>query len=702
MGENLLDTDLMYLKGMGERRASVLKKELNLNTWRDLLYYFPFRYVDKSQYLCINQISSEDVYVQIKGIICAKKILGGPRNQRLIYTLEDPTGRIDIIFFKGLNWIDKKIKGGKEYVIFGKPSLFKNSYSFIHPEIEEALMYEQEAIKEKFSPIYHTSEKMKKSFLTSKSMGKLIKVLLLEIEDKIKETLPSYVLRLNNLMPLYQSLTEIHFPSCTEKLAKAKYRLKFEELFLLQIGHFYEKGRRLSKSEGFVFSKVGKNFNDFYNNNLPFTLTNAQKRVIKKIRNDMRSTHQMNRLLQGDVGSGKTLVALMCMLIALDNGFQASLLAPTEILAVQHYNNINKFLRGLNINVALLQGSVKGKARKNILSNLAEGSIDILVGTHAILEDSVVFHNLGFVVIDEQHRFGVEQRSRMWKKNKEKPPHVLVMTATPIPRTLAMTAYGDLDYSIIDELPPDRKPVKTIHLFDRDILRMFAFMRRQIEAGRQIYVVYPLINENETLDLKDLMDGYESMAREFPQPKYQISIVHGQMKQADKDYEMQRFAKGETQIMVATTVIEVGVDVSNATVMIIENSERFGLSQMHQLRGRVGRGAEQSYCILRSKDKLSKEAKHKIEIMCQTNDGFVLAQEDLKMRGPGNIAGTQQSGVLELKIADIIKDEHVVRRSRDFAKSVFEKDPTFTDKENTLILDYLKEKHPVTDYSQIS
>ncbi|MDO5760064.1 MAG: ATP-dependent DNA helicase RecG [Bacteroidota bacterium] len=702
MEDNILLYDLTFLKGVGEKRALILKKDLGLSTWHDLLYYFPFRYVDKSQYLTINQISSEDVYIQIKGKIREKKLLGGTKNQRLVYIFEDKTGRVEIVFFKGLNWIDKKIQGGREYVIFGKPTLFQNTYSFIHPEIEDALVYEQEAIKEKFSPMYHTSERMKKNFLTSKTISKLIKTLLVEVNEKIEETLPEYAIELNRLMPLAKALREIHFPSSTEQLAKARYRLKFEELFLLQIGHLYEKGRRLSKSDGFVFQKVGKYFNDFYSKNLPFTLTNAQKRVIKEIRNDTRSGHQMNRLLQGDVGSGKTLVALMCMLIALDNDFQATILAPTEILAMQHYNSISKFLRGMNINVALLQGSIKGKARKNILSNLAEGSIDILVGTHAILEDSVVFKNLGFVVIDEQHRFGVEQRSRMWRKNKVKPPHILVMTATPIPRTLAMTAYGDLDYSIIDELPPGRKPVKTIHLFDRDILKMFAFMHRQIDAGRQIYVVYPLINENESLDLKDLMDGYNSMEREFPKPKYQISIVHGQMKEDAKDYEMQRFIKGETQIMVATTVIEVGVDVSNATVMIIENSERFGLSQLHQLRGRVGRGAEQSYCILRSKDNLSKDAKHKIEIMCQTNDGFVLATEDLKMRGPGNIAGTEQSGVLELKIADIIKDEPIVRRSRDFANIVFEKDPTFTHKDNELLRKYLETTHPITDFSQIS
>ncbi|MBR1770375.1 MAG: ATP-dependent DNA helicase RecG [Bacteroidales bacterium] len=699
---NILQRDLTFLKGVGEKRANIIKRELNIASWGDLLYHFPYRYVDKSQYFKINQIVSEDLYVQIRGVIMGKSYKQSGKTQRLVYTFQDGTGIAELVFFKGLSWIEKKLLPNKEYVIFGKPTKFKNTFSFVHPEIEEALIYANQSIEEKFSPMYNTSERMKKAFINSKTVSKYIKEILIETEGRLEETLPDYVLKLNNLYPLQTALREIHFPSSANSLAKAKYRLKFEELFLLQLGHLFEKGRRISKSKGFVFSNVGEKFNSFYSENLPFPLTNAQKRVIKEIRKDMRSGHQMNRLLQGDVGSGKTLVALMCMLIAIDNGFQTALLAPTEILATQHYHSLTKFLAGLNVNVALLQGSIKGKARKNILSNLEEGAIDIIVGTHAVLEDTVVFSNLGLAVIDEQHRFWVKQRSKMWQKNNVLPPHILVMTATPIPRTLAMTAYGDLDYSVIDELPPGRKPIRTVHLYDRDILKMFAFMHRQIKEGRQIYIVYPLINENETMDVKDLMDGYESIVREFPLPEYQISIVHGQMKEADKDYEMQRFAKGQTNIMVATTVIEVGVDVSNATVMIIENSERFGLSQLHQLRGRVGRGGNQSYCILRTKDNLSKEAAHKIDVMCQSNDGFVLAEEDLKMRGPGNISGTEQSGILDLKIADIIKDEPIVRRARDFAALVFDKDNSLTHPDNILLRNAVLKQRPLTDFSKIS
>lgn len=703
MENNILQKDIMYLKGVGEKKALVLKKELNVFTLGDMLYHFPYKYIDKSNYFTINQIASEDVYIQIKGYLVSKEYKKTGKTQRLVYTLEDKTGRVEIVFFKGLSWIDKKLQPKREYTVFGKPTRFQNTYSFIHPDIEESVVYANQTIEEKFSPLYNTTEKMKHSFLNSKALSKIIKEILIETEYRIPETLPQYVLELNRLMPLSKALREIHFPTSNDNLAKARYRLKFEELLILQLGHLFEKGRRIQKSKGFIFSKVGDKFNSFYENNLPFTLTNAQKRVIKEIRNDMRSSHQMNRLLQGDVGSGKTLVALMCMLIAIDNGFQAALLAPTEILSLQHYNSITKLLKGLNVNVALLQGSIKGKARKNVLSNLQEGAIDIIVGTHAILEDTVVFNNLGLAIIDEQHRFGVRQRSKMWEKNKECPPHILVMTATPIPRTLAMTAYGDLDYSIIDELPPGRKPIQTIHLFDRDILKMFSFMHKQIAAGRQIYIVYPLINESEKMeDVKDLMDGYESIVREFPLPQYNISIVHGQMDEQAKDYEMQRFVKGQTQIMVATTVIEVGVDVSNATVMIIENSERFGLSQLHQLRGRVGRGESQSYCILRTKDNISKDARRKIEVMCETNDGFVLAEEDLKMRGPGSISGTEQSGVLDLRIADIIKDEPIVRRARDFAELIFDKDPSITHPDNALLRYQITKQRPITDFSKIS
>ena len=702
MENDIFQNELTFLKGVGENRANILKKELGIATWGDLLYYFPYRYIDKSKYYSIAEINSDDIYVQVKGIVQSKELIGGGKNKRLIVYFADRTGRIELVFFKGLQWITNKLITGKEYVIFGKPSAFNGGYNFIHPEIEERAKYENEVSSVKYMPLYNTTEKMKNSYLNTKALAKITYSLLSEVANKIPETLPQYIIKQNNLLSLNRSLIEIHYPSSPENLSKAKLRLKFEELFFLQLGHFVEKLRRNEKSEGFVFSKVGKHFNSFYKNNLPFELTNAQKRVIKEIRNDMRTTHQMNRLLQGDVGSGKTLVALMSMLIAIDNGFQAALLAPTEILSQQHYNSICKFLKGMNLNVALLLGSVKGKARKNILSNLEDGSIDIIIGTHALLEDSVVFNKLGLAVIDEQHRFGVEQRSKMWGKNNDIPPHILVMTATPIPRTLAMTAYGDLEYSVIDELPPGRKPIQTIHLYDRDILKMYVFMHKQIQEGRQIYVVYPLINESEKLDIKDLMDGYESLVREFPLPKYQISIVHGQLKNEDKEFEMQRFVKGQTQIMVATTVIEVGVDVSNATVMIVENSERFGLSQLHQLRGRVGRGAEQSYCILRTKDNLSKEAAHRIDIMCSTNDGFVLAEEDLKMRGPGSISGTAQSGVLDLKIADIVKDEPIVRRCKEFAQAVLKNDPFLQHPDNELLLKYINKHHPITDFSKIS
>lgn len=700
--ENILYNEIKFLKGVGDKRAAVLSKELGVNTWGDLLYHFPYKYIDRSQYYTISQINSEDVHVQVKGIVHEKEVVGNGASKRLVIYFADKTGEVELVFFKGLKWIYDKVHIGKEYVIFGKPSRFQDTFNFVHPEIEERAKYESEATGEKFMPLYNTTEKMKNSFLNTKALSKIIYTLLQEVCNQIPETLPKYVIEQNQLVSLNRALIEIHFPSSTENLAKAKLRLKFEELFFLQLGHLVEKGRRTQKSKGFIFSTIGEHFNNFYSKNLPFSLTGAQKKVITEIRNDMRSGHQMNRLLQGDVGSGKTLVALMSMLIAIDNGFQAALLAPTEILSQQHYNSICKFLKGLNVNVALLLGSVKGKARKNILSNLEEGSIDIIIGTHALLEDNVVFKNLGLAVIDEQHRFGVEQRSRMWQKNRVKPPHILVMTATPIPRTLAMTCYGDLDISIIDELPPGRKPIQTIHLYDRDILKMFHFMHQQIKAGRQIYVVYPLINESEKLDIKDLMDGYESLVREFPLPEYQISIVHGQMKNEDKDYEMQRFAKGISNIMVATTVIEVGVDVSNATVMIIENSERFGLSQLHQLRGRVGRGSEQSYCILRTKDNLSKESAHRIDIMCQTNNGFELAEEDLKMRGPGSISGTEQSGVMDLRIADIIKDEPIVARTRQFANAIIANDPMLEHPDNALLKRYILRKHPITDFSKIS
>lgn len=699
---NPLDKEIKYLMGVGEKKAAVLEKELGIKYYKDLLYYFPYRYIDRSRYWKINEINSDEVYVQIKGIIRDKELVGVGKNERLVVGLTDDTGRVEIIFFKGIAWITSKLIIGQEYVVFGKPSRFKDSFNFVHPEMEQTHYYADQTEREKYLPLYNTTEKMKNSYLNSKNMAKLTRGLVLEINNLIPETLPFYIRQQYNLLSLNDALFEIHNPSSPEKIKQARLRLKFEELFFLQLIHLIQKTTRIEKSNGFIFSHIGKHFNDFYNKNLPFDLTNAQKRVVKEIRNDMRSGHQMNRLLQGDVGSGKTLVALLCMLIAIDNGFQASILAPTELLAIQHYNSISKFLSGLDINVALLIGSVKQKERKTLLPQIKDGTINILIGTHAILEDNVEFSNLGLAVIDEQHRFGVEQRSKMWNKNTDKPPHILVMTATPIPRTLAMTVYGDLDYSVIDELPPGRKPIKTIHCYDKDILKLYAFMHRQIKEGHQIYVVYPLINESKKMDLKDLMDGYDNMVREFPLPEYQISIVHGQQKPELKEYEMQRFIKGQTNIMIATTVIEVGVDVKNACVMIIENSERFGLSQLHQLRGRVGRSDTQSYCVLKTKDDLSSESRKRIKTMCQTNNGFEIAQADLQLRGPGDIAGTRQSGILDLKIADIVKDEPLVKEARQMALFVLNNDKTLSLPENKLLRDYILKKHPITDFSKIS
>lgn len=701
MQSNILNTDIKYLKGVGDKRAEILKKELSINTYEDLLYYFPFRYLDRRDYTKIKDIQSEDIYIQVKGKISDKETISNGKAKRLIVGFMDETGRVELVFFAGLKWIYDKLIIGKEYIVFGKPSIFKDTFNFVHPEVEllETYIKTQDT---NFLPIYGTTEKMKNSYLSSKALAKITLSLIKEIHGHITETLPEYITKHYHLIPLQLALENIHYPDSPEMLNKAQLRLKFEELFFMQLANQIKKQYHIIKSKGFVFSKVGNIFNTFYKNNLKFELTNAQKRVIKEIREDLRSSHQMNRLLQGDVGSGKTLVALMCMLIALDNNFQAALLAPTEILAEQHFNSITQFLNGMNINVALLTGSIKGKARKNILSNLAEGSIDILIGTHAVLEDTVVFHNLGLAVIDEQHRFGVEQRSKMWTKNKTLAPHILVMTATPIPRTLAMTVYGDLDYSVIDELPPGRKPINTLHVFQSSVLKVYDFMRKQIDKGRQIYIVYPLIKESEKMDLKDLMDGFTDVSAQFSLPKYQVSIVHGQMKAEDKAYEMERFAKGITNIMVATTVIEVGVDVKNATVMIIQNAERFGLSQLHQLRGRVGRGDNQSYCILMTKNELSAESKKRIDIMCSTNDGFVLAQEDLALRGPGSISGTQQSGVLSLKIADIVKDEPIVRTTRDLAIYIVQNDPQLSNPNNELLRIYIQKNHSSNDYSKIS
>lgn len=694
-----LKTKIEYLKGVGSKKADILRKEINISTYYDLLYYFPYRYVDKTHYVKISEIQSSEIYIQVVGKIVDTELIGNGRSTRLIAKLADDTGVIDLVFFKGLKWVKESLIIGNYYVIFGKPTLFNNEYNFAHPEFESLVSHQQQEA-EKFSPQYNTSEKMKNSFLNSKAISKLTKTLIQNI-DYLPETLPKYIIQQLNLISYEEALKQIHFPKTPELLERAKTRLKFEELFFLQLENQVMKNHRVEKSKGFVFSVVGENFNNFYKNHLPFSLTNAQQRAIKEIRNDMRTSHQMNRLLQGDVGSGKTIVGLFSMLIAIDNGFQATMIAPTEILAQQHFNSISKYMSQMPIKVELLTGSTKLKERKKIFPKLIEGEINILIGTHAILEDNVVFNNLGLCIIDEQHRFGVEQRAKMWKKNTT-PPHILVMTATPIPRTLAMTVYGDLDSSVLDELPPGRKPIKTLHIYDSSRLKLFSFMHKEIAQGRQIYIVYPLIKESEKLDLKDLMDGYESIAREFPLPKYQISIVHGQMKPADKDFEMDRFKNGKTNIMVSTTVIEVGVDVPNASVMVIENAERFGLSQLHQLRGRVGRGADQSYCILVSSYKLSSEAQTRIQTMCNTNDGFEIAEVDLRLRGPGEITGTKQSGILDLKIADIVKDEKLLKLARYLAMEIIDKDPSLSLVDNQILKQHFNNKKSLKDYSKIS
>lgn len=686
--------------GIGDKKASILAKELGLFTLKDLFEYYPYRYVDKSRFIKIAEVRSAEVYTLLLGKVIAKQIVGGTKSQRLVVRLADETGSIEMVFFRGIRWINESIDIGAIYVVFGKPNYFNGTFNLPHPEFEK-FNPQKDYKKEKFMPLYNTTERMKTAFLASKQLSKIISDAVKKYSSLIEEILPQYIIDAYHLCSRRDAIACIHSPLGEETLAKARFRLKFEELFFMQAEHLLIKSNRKSNSRGFVFSKVGENFNTFFSKYLPFELTNAQKRVVKEIRNDMRTGSQMNRLLQGDVGSGKTLVALLSMLIALDNGYQATLIAPTEILAMQHFQSINRFIGDMNINVSLLTGSIKGKSRKHLLTSLADGSINILIGTHAILEENVIFNNLGLVVIDEQHRFGVEQRAKMWTKNTIA-PHILVMTATPICRTLAMSIYGDLDYSVIDELPSGRKPILTTHLYDRDVLRLFDFMKKQIEQGRQIYVVYPLIKESEKLDLKDLMDGYESIERAFPLPQYQISIVHGQMKPEDKEYEMQRFKKGITNIMVATTVIEVGVDVPNATVMVIENAERFGLAQLHQLRGRVGRGANQSYCILRTKDELSSEARFRIETMCSTNDGFEISRADLQLRGPGDVSGTRQSGVLDLKVADIVKDEGLMAQVRTLAQNVLADDPNLTKPQNLPIRNYFMTKHKVSDFSMIS
>ncbi len=685
---DLSTRDIKYLPGVGPQRASLLAKELNIVSFKDLLYYFPYKYVDRSRIYTIREIDGNMPYIQLRGKFLSFETFGEGRQRRLVGHFSDGTGVMDAVWFQGLKFVMGKIKAGVEYIIFGKPTVFGGRINVAHPDVDEAdeLIVGNMGLQ----PYYNTTEKMKRMLINSHAVEKLMRNLFHAIQrEPFEETLSPWMVESFHLMPLAEALYNIHFPQNPELLRKAQYRLKFEELFYVQLNILRYTKERRNKFRGLPFEHVGEIFNTFYSQNLPFQLTGAQKRVIKEMRRDMGSGRQMNRLLQGDVGSGKTLVALMTMLIALDNGYQACMMAPTEILANQHYETICRFLAGMNVRVELLTGNVKGKRRETILKDLLTGDVKILIGTHAVIEDTVNFSSLGLVVIDEQHRFGVAQRAKLWSKNIY-PPHVLVMTATPIPRTLAMTLYGDLDVSVIDELPPGRKPIQTVHQFDNRRASLYAFIRKQIEAGRQVYIVYPLIQESEKMDIKNLEDGYTNICEEFPE--YRVSKVHGKMKPAEKDAEMQRFLAKQTQIMVATTVIEVGVNVPNASVMVIENAERFGLSQLHQLRGRVGRGADQSYCILVTGYKLSEETRKRISIMVETNDGFEIAEADLKLRGPGDLEGTQQSGVaFDLKIADIARDGQLLQYVRDIAERLLDEDPQCENPKNQVVWQQLKE-----------
>ena len=680
-----LQTPIDYLKGVGPSRADLLRKELGIHTYQDLLNLFPNRYLDRTKYFKINELQANNAEVQIIGKIIKFEEIAQKRGKRLVATFKDDTGVMELVWFRGQKWIKDALKLNTEYVVFGKTNYYNGKFSIPHPDTELLAEHEQN-LRSSMQAIYPSTEKLSNRGITNRVMTKIMQNLFLETKGRFAESLSKNLLSDLKLISKSEAIFNIHFPKNSDLLFKAKYRLKFEELFYIQLQLILKNLIHKSKIKGFPFDTVGEHFNTFFKHHLPFELTNAQKRVLKEIRADLGSNAQMNRLLQGDVGSGKTIVALMSMLMALDNGFQACLMAPTEILSVQHYKGLKELCNNLNISIKLLTGSSKTSERRKIHEALENGELDILIGTHAVLEDKVKFKNLGLAIIDEQHRFGVEQRSKLWKKNTS-PPHVLVMTATPIPRTLAMSVYGDLDISIIDELPPGRKAIKTVHRYDTNRLKVLRFIRDEIKKGRQVYIVYPLIQESANMDYKDLMDGYESIARDFPMPDYQISIVHGQMKPADKEFEMQRFVKGETNIMVATTVIEVGVNVPNASVMIIESAERFGLSQLHQLRGRVGRGAEQSFCILMTSHKLSENSKTRIKTMVSTNDGFEIAEVDLRLRGPGDIMGTQQSGILNLRIADIVKDNDILQHARFHAKQILTKDPRLTNPDHAAILE---------------
>ena len=680
MQNTLLQTPIDYLKGVGPGRAEVLRKELGIQTYQDLIHLFPNRYIDRTRFYKISELQASNAEIQIVGQITGFKEMGQKRGKRLVATFRDDTGYLELVWFRGHKWIREQLKTHTDYVIFGKINLFNGVFSMPHPDIELKSDYDK-GLSKAIQPIYPSTEKLTNRGISNRVVCKMMEQLFLQLNGRFEESLSSEIIEHQKLISKSVALLNIHFPKTQHLLSLSQFRLKFEELFYIQLQLILKNIIHKSKIKGYRFETVGSYFNTFYKDHLPFELTNAQKRVLKEIRIDMGSNAQMNRLLQGDVGSGKTIVALMSMLIAIDNNFQAALMAPTEILSIQHYNGLKPFCDSIGVSIALLTGSSKTAARRVIHEKLESGALQILVGTHALLEDKVQFKNLGLAIIDEQHRFGVAQRSKLWKKNAS-PPHILVMTATPIPRTLAMSVYGDLDISVIDELPAGRKPIKTVHRYDSNRLKVIGFIRDEVAKGRQIYIVYPLINESETLDFKDLMDGYEGIVRDFPMPNYQVSMVHGQMKPADKEFEMERFIKGETQIMVATTVIEVGVNVPNASVMIIESAERFGLSQLHQLRGRVGRGSEQSYCILMTGSKLGDNSKTRMQTMVRTSDGFEIAEVDLRLRGPGDMMGTQQSGVLDLKIANIVKDKDILSLARHWAKKVLVADPKLIDKKH--------------------
>ncbi len=702
MNKQIFQTPIEYLKGVGVSRADVLKKELKIFTFEDLLRHFPYKHIDRTRFYKIRDIQPDLPYVQVLARLKHKEILGEKHTKRLVAQVQDDTGTMELVWFQGIRWVEKYLVNEKVYVLFGKPGSFNGKAQMAHPEME---LYSPSALKQKgnltLQPAYSSTEKLKQFGLDSKGIQKLTAPLLEQHGKDIHENLPLYLIQQFKLMERADAYRNMHFPEDAAKLNEAIYRLKFEELFFIQLKLLKNKLLRIKKFKGHIFESVGNYFNEFYHHKLPFELTNSQKKVLKEIRLDTQRGVQMNRLLQGDVGSGKTVVALMSMLIAIDNGFQTCIMAPTEILANQHYQTIKNLVGDDFIEVALLTGSTKKKERNVLHEKLESGQLKILIGTHALIEDKVQFQNLGFVVIDEQHRFGVEQRAKLWRKNAI-PPHILVMTATPIPRTLAMTLYGDLDISVIDELPAGRKPIQTLHFYENQRLRMFGFMKQEIAKGRQIYVVYPLIQESEKLDLKNLQDGTEIMAREFPLPDYRISVVHGKIPAKDKEFEMQRFVKHETQIMVATTVIEVGVNIPNASVMIIENAERFGLSQLHQLRGRVGRGAEQSYCILMSSHKLSYDGKIRLDTMVKTNNGFEISEIDLQLRGPGNIEGTQQSGVLDLKVADLATDQQLLLQARKCVEDIFAKDPELVHPENQILQLAFQAKNAGLSWDKIS